>query len=315
MHLGIVVGGKSCTLIGENKRHLMKDVIKDSEKKAENDSKDKVPGAMIRTRTVPSAVITHFVTKIQSLEDHVKEVLQAEAVAKMDRIAEMELTKAKNLIEHHDEIHTRPQREWYKSVEKKRLTKAEMAEKAKMIAEKAGTGMHNMTRKKRRKREAMQALKEELGHSQNHEEDNNPMNATAVKKLKMATPSAVKASARKEKREKIKEKLASDQRSIYEEDQRMEQKDAKRTKKKRLGIEAIGDSNLFDDEQYTYATNPTKQKKNMDSSSDPNNEGDNDGTPNSFYNFRGFDPNQKQRKHKKKGHNAFKSKSKYRRRK
>jgi superfamily II DNA helicase RecQ len=297
--------GKSCTLIGENKRNLMKEVIKDSEKKAASSEKTQENSAMIRTRTLPSTVIAYFASKIQSLEDHVDEVLQAEAVAKMDRIAEMELTKAKNLIEHHDEIHNRPQREWYKSVERKRLTKAEMAAKAKMIAEKAGTGTHNMTRKKRRAREAVQALKEHLANGANQDDDNDEK---AVKRIKMATPSAIKASAKKEKREKAKEKVKSERMSVYDEDLKLEQKLAKK-KKKRLGIEAIGDSTLFDDEQHTYSK-PKKQLK-----KEIKNDDDDDKTPNSFYNFRGFDPNQKTGKNKKKGHNSFKSKSKYKRRK
>lgn len=310
--------GKSCTLIGENKRHLMKEVIKDSEKKAEtNASKEEMQGngSMIRTRTIPSAVIAHFASKIQSLEDHVKEVLEAEAVAKMDRITEMELTKAKNLIEHHDEIQNRPQKEWYKSEARKKLTKAEMAEKAKMIAEKVGTGMHRMTRKKRRAREATQSFKDDLADSannQNQDDDDNDdrMSSKAIKKLKMATPSAIKASAKKDKREKAKEKVQSERTSLYDEDKRLEQKLAKK-KKKRLGTEAIGDSSLFEDEQFSYS----KPKKNT-VVANKNDDGDGgDTTPDSFYKFRGFDPNQKLGKNKKKGHNAFKSKSKFKRRK
>ena len=76
------------------------------------------------------------------LEPHVEEVLQAEAVARMDRIAEMVAIRAQNLIEHADEIAARPQREWFASKQQKRLTKKAAAEKQRMIAEKAGTGMH-----------------------------------------------------------------------------------------------------------------------------------------------------------------------------
>ena len=39
--------------------------------------------------------------------------MTAEAVARMDRIAEIEGTKAQNIIENWDEIHYRSQREWF----------------------------------------------------------------------------------------------------------------------------------------------------------------------------------------------------------
>ncbi len=86
--------GKSCTLIGEGRRHLMKDVMKDAEQKrrmvencTERDNSSTTATGAIRSRTIPSAVIMHFTAKILTLKPHIKEVLAAEAVARMDRIA------------------------------------------------------------------------------------------------------------------------------------------------------------------------------------------------------------------------------------
>merc|ERR1712232_1058510 len=87
-------------------------------------------------------------------EPHVEEVLQAEAVARMDRLAEIEVMRAQNIIEHSDEIKSRPQRQWFASEKEKKTTKEAAAEKARLIAKKVGTGKHRMTRKKRRTREA-----------------------------------------------------------------------------------------------------------------------------------------------------------------
>ena len=50
----------------------------------------------------------HFTAKINSLKPHIDEVLVAEAVARFDRIAEMEAIKAQNIIQHWDEIKARP---------------------------------------------------------------------------------------------------------------------------------------------------------------------------------------------------------------
>ena len=77
-------GGKACTLIGEGRRHLMKEVIRDAgekrtriECKGGRDSAANSTG-VIRSRTVPQAVLNHFVAKIQSLEPHIEEVKAAE---------------------------------------------------------------------------------------------------------------------------------------------------------------------------------------------------------------------------------------------
>ena len=81
-------------------------------------------------------------------------MITAEAVARMDRIAEMEAMKVQNIITHGDEIKTRPQKEWFASTKQKLSTKEVSAQKQLEIAEKVGTGKHRMTRKKRRMREA-----------------------------------------------------------------------------------------------------------------------------------------------------------------
>ena len=94
-------GGRSCTLIGEGRRHLMKQIMKDAHDKNKGSSgKGAEVGpktGVIRTRTIPPAVIAHFVDKIETLESHVEEVLQAEAVARMDRLADDEEEENDNL--------------------------------------------------------------------------------------------------------------------------------------------------------------------------------------------------------------------------
>ena len=65
---------------------------------------------LIRSRTVPPAVIVHFFAKMTSLEPHIDEVQTGEAVAQMERLAEMEMTRANNIIVQ-DEINNRPRNE------------------------------------------------------------------------------------------------------------------------------------------------------------------------------------------------------------
>jgi ATP-dependent RNA helicase DDX27 len=316
-------GGKSCTLIGEGRRHLMKEVIKDAEEKSMRDSGDgpsiSSKSGIIRSRTIPAAVVAHFVAKINSLEPHVDEVLQAEAVARLDRLAEMEAMRAKNIIEHSDDIKSRPQREWFASGRQKQSTKEAVAEKQRMIAEKVGTGMHRMTRKKRRAREAKEDLMEALA-----EREENGMKAK-----KLVTDKSIKTAARAHKKKLELAEKEIGRKSVYDEDQERKASEKKREKeKKRKGpfsSDAIGDSSLFDDERVTHTKKAKAEEKrpsryvyfartlngicmrltaSLFSYLRPHS-----------YNFTGYDPSKPTTKGKKKSAHAFKSKSKHKRRK
>ncbi|KAI2509966.1 DEAD box helicase-like protein [Fragilaria crotonensis] len=290
--------GKSCTLIGEGRRHLMKDVIKDAEEKVKRSSGDASKGigqsGIIRSRTIPQGVVAHFVAKIKSLESHVEEVYQAEAIAKMDRLAEMEVMKAQNLIEHAEEIKSRPQREWFASNQQKSLTKEAMSEKARLIAEKVGTGTHRMTRKKRRAREA----KEDLLRAQTEQKEE--AEEKGVRAKKPVTDKVIKTTARAAKRESQRQQINERETSVDDDDRRLIKKQNAKTKRKgAFASDSLGDSALFEEERVAFS----KKAK-----------GGEEARP-STYSFRGFDPSKDGTKVKKRGVQKFKSKSKYKRRK
>jgi ATP-dependent RNA helicase DDX27 len=290
--------GKSCTLIGEGRRHLMKDVIKDAEEKVKRSSGDSSKGivqsGIIRSRTIPQGVVAHFVAKIKSLESHVEEVYQAEAIAKMDRLAEMEVMKAQNLIEHADEIKSRPQREWFASNQQKSLTKEAMSEKARLIAEKVGTGTHRMTRKKRRAREA----KEDLLRAQTEQKEEAEEKGLRAKKP--VTDKIIKTTVRAAKRESQRQQINDRETSVDDDDRRVIKKQNSKTKRKgAFASDSLGDSALFEDERVAFS----KKAK-----------GGEEARP-STYSFRGFDPSKDGTKVKHRGVQKFKSKSKYKRRK
>jgi len=277
--------GKSCTLIGEGRRHLMKEIMKDAcerEKVAnKNSSTYHSKNAIIRSRSIPAPVIAHFVMKIKSLEQHIEEVLQAEAVARMDRLAEMEVRRAQNIIEHSDEIKSRPQRQWFASEKDKKSAKEAAREKAKMIAEKVGTGTHRMSRKKRRIRDAR-----EYFMNADDDDDNRPEWKSEVSQKQMA---------REKKRQMDEEQRTKRDRSIHDEDIERSAR-----KQKRRGLDALGDSGLFAEEKIAYAPKKAKGGEERARSS---------------YDFRGYDPEKAgKKKPKMKAHHKFKSKSKYRRR-
>lgn len=240
-------GGRSCTLIGEGRRHLMKAVIRDAEEKKKQKSEKgrggKFQTGTIRSRSTPAAVVAHFVAKIQSLEPHLKEVMQAEAVARLDRLADMEATKAQNLIEHSSEIKSRPQREWFASSKQKKMTKEAMAEKQAKIREMAGKGTHRMTRKKRRAREAKEAM------AAAYDDDDAESETKPRREPEQIMKSAAKAAKRQE--QKRERDLAA--RSISDKDSR---------KKRKTSADAVGDSSLFGEEMVAHASKSTKSVEN-----------------------------------------------------
>lgn len=263
----------------------MKEIMKDASDRTKiaNEEASAPSKAVIRSRSIPAAVIAHFVKKIKSLEPHVEEVLQAEAVAKMDRLAEMEMMRAQNIIEHSDEIKSRPQRQWFASEKEKKNTKEAAAEKAKLIAEKAGTGKHRMTRKKRRAREAREMF-ENMDDGDNDEPAFQP-------------EISMKKAAREHKRDAIEKEKIKNNRSVHDEDVER----AAKKRKGKVGTDALGDSALFAEEMVTYA--PKKSKT------------EGEERAKSAFSFRGYNPDLAgKKKPKAKAHHKFKSKTKYRRR-
>ena len=230
--------GRSVTLISEGRRHLMKAILKDATLKRKENigeaSNESPRSGVIRSRSVPMAVVSHFASKIKSLEPHIEEVLQAEAVAKMDRIADIEVLKAQNLIEHSDEIMSRPQRQWFASNKEKEAVKKASAESVKM------SGLHRMTRKKRRAREALQALED--GFSGDDTESR-----------PVITHTSIKGAARAQKKEKSMLQLEKLNKSVYDIDNERDL-----VRKKMSNSDSLGDSSIFSEEKIAYSSKKSK---------------------------------------------------------
>jgi len=284
-------GGQSCTLIGEGRRYLMKEVIKDAEEKnrKQKQSGSSQPMGVIRSRTIPHAVVAHFVAKINSLEQHVREVMDAEAVARLDRITEMEAMRAANIINHSAEIKKRPQKEWFATSKQKLSVKEATKERKRLMEEKVGTGKHRMTRKKRRAQEARAMFLEAREEAAEMEEE------TGKKSKKVFTEGGIKGSARAAKKKEAQRDKELAARSLNDEDKRRERK---RKQKKAANLDAAGDAGLFSEERVSFAKKPKKDTA--------------EAVVKSSYEFTEYNPDKKLGK--KKGHHAFKSRSKYKRR-
>ncbi|KAJ3175407.1 nucleolar DEAD-box protein required for synthesis of 60S ribosomal subunit [Geranomyces variabilis] len=92
--------GRAVSLVGEADRNVLKMAIKNS--------RDEV-----KHRVVPASVVTKYEAKVAALETDVKATYAQEAHDKDVRIAEMQVTRMRNMILHEDEIKSRPAKTWF----------------------------------------------------------------------------------------------------------------------------------------------------------------------------------------------------------
>eukprot|EP00163_Fabomonas_tropica_P014045 TRINITY_DN2569_c0_g1_i3.p1 TRINITY_DN2569_c0_g1~~TRINITY_DN2569_c0_g1_i3.p1 ORF type:complete len:798 (+),score=235.49 TRINITY_DN2569_c0_g1_i3:91-2484(+) len=95
--------GRSVTLVCESERLSLKDVL----------GRNKKAKKMSKGRKVPVESIAFWNEKIKGMEREVRAVLSEERLEKELRVAEMEENKARNMLVHEKEIHSRPARTWF----------------------------------------------------------------------------------------------------------------------------------------------------------------------------------------------------------
>lgn len=152
--------GYAVTFVTDNDRSLLKSIVKRA-------------GSKLRSRIVAEQSIIKWSHMIEQMEDQVAAILQEEREERILRKAEMEATKAENMIAHKDDIYSRPKRTWFATEkEKKSVAKAakdslekengsgnnvisaQQAEDLKMKEKRKREREKNLPRKKRRKLEA-----------------------------------------------------------------------------------------------------------------------------------------------------------------
>ncbi|KAI0068359.1 DEAD-domain-containing protein [Artomyces pyxidatus] len=105
--------GRSVTLVGESDRKILKAAIKHA---AGEDQ--------VRHRTVPPETVARWAKKIDSLKHEIAGVMQDEKEEKELRRAEMELKKGQNMLDHEEEIYSRPARTWFQTSKDKQKAEA-----------------------------------------------------------------------------------------------------------------------------------------------------------------------------------------------
>lgn len=86
---------------------MLKEVVK----------KAKIPA---KSRVVPPDVVVRYRDQIQKLATEIKSILKEEKEEKELRVSEMEMNKARNMLEHEREIYSRPPRTWIQPNARKR---------------------------------------------------------------------------------------------------------------------------------------------------------------------------------------------------
>ncbi|KAI9115539.1 hypothetical protein K1719_013208 [Acacia pycnantha] len=162
--------GYAVTFLTDNDRSLLKAIAKRA-------------GSKLKSRTVAEQSIIKWSQTIEQMEDEIAAVLEEEREERALRKAEMEATKAENMIEHREEIYSRPKRTWFMTGTEKKLAakaaktsnkkekssgkeviSAEQAEALRMKEKRKREREKILPRKKRRKLEAAREMLEDEGH-------------------------------------------------------------------------------------------------------------------------------------------------------
>ncbi|PKI66360.1 hypothetical protein CRG98_013162 [Punica granatum] len=159
--------GYAVTFVTDNDRSLLKAIAKRA-------------GSKLKSRIVAEQSISKWALVIEEMEDQVTAVLREEREERALRKAEMEVTKAENMIAHKEDIFARPKRTWFVTEKEKKLMakvakeskqkskasekeviSAQEAEDLKMKEKRKREREKNLPRKKRRKLEAAREMLEE----------------------------------------------------------------------------------------------------------------------------------------------------------
>ncbi|KAJ2894581.1 uncharacterized protein MKZ38_007404 [Zalerion maritima] len=114
--------GVACTIYTQAERKIMKAVVKEG----------KASRGKMEVPVIDPDVAGEWQTRVDNLEETIGEVLEEEKVQKKLAQAEMEMTKADNMIKHEDEIKARPKKTWFQSERDKEL--AQEKDKARLKA-------------------------------------------------------------------------------------------------------------------------------------------------------------------------------------
>jgi ATP-dependent RNA helicase DDX27 len=192
-------GGRAVTLVSDARRKVMKEVLKSYT----GVGADATSGQVL-SRTVPPQIISHYMTTIAENEEEIQRIAKEEKTQARLKAAESEVERAENMLLYESEITARPARTWYQSQHHKQEIKDASTKQAKeeerilavdAVADGKSQQMtsilkaqklakadnyqlnekdqakrekeHRLSRKKRRRQEALKEVEESNDHSVN----------------------------------------------------------------------------------------------------------------------------------------------------
>ncbi|KAJ1375233.1 P-loop containing nucleoside triphosphate hydrolase [Sesbania bispinosa] len=191
--------GYAVTFVTDNDRSLLKAIAKRA-------------GSKLKSRIVAEQSILKWSQIIDQMEDQIAEIFEEEREERALRKAEMEATKAENMIAHKEEIFSRPKRTWFVTEKEKKLAataakvsmhkgtssgkeviSAQEAEDLRMKEKRKREREKHLPRKKRRKLEAAREMLED------EDQDDKPVEAKGTNKKEKGGMSLVDLAYRRAK--------------------------------------------------------------------------------------------------------------------
>ncbi|KAL3845334.1 hypothetical protein ACJIZ3_002737 [Penstemon smallii] len=191
--------GYAVTFVTDNDRSLLKAIVKRA-------------GSRLKSRVVAEQSIKKWSQIIEQMEDHVNSIYQEEREEMALRKAEMEATKAENMIAHKEEIYSRPKRTWFVTEKEKKVVanaakeallkregsgnkmiSAEQAEELKLKEKRKREREKNLPRKKRRKLEAAREMLEDEEEVKGQEKNKKEKSGISLVDVAYRRAKAVKA--------------------------------------------------------------------------------------------------------------------------
>jgi ATP-dependent RNA helicase DDX27 len=81
----------------------------------------------VRHRVLPTEALQRWADKLVDLKNEISDVLREEKEEKQIRQAEMELKKGQNIIDHQNEIFSRPARTWFQTGREKKASQCTLS--------------------------------------------------------------------------------------------------------------------------------------------------------------------------------------------
>ncbi|CAK9302483.1 unnamed protein product [Gordionus sp. m RMFG-2023] len=107
--------GRAISLVGDQERNVFREIIKNAVTFSLAATPNSKEEGKVLYRKIDPLVITDFKLKLEQLETKLQENLKDEKMNKDIRVAQLRVFKAEKLIEHREEIMSRPKRIWFQT--------------------------------------------------------------------------------------------------------------------------------------------------------------------------------------------------------